>query len=74
MEAALPDYARALLSRYQAARYRFLLDSWGDGGAFIGFDMKQQIWSFVRRCTGAGARGRNAASYSSSGDICHFTI
>jgi hypothetical protein len=30
---ALPDYAPAfLLSRYQDAAYRSLLESWGDGG------------------------------------------
>ena len=30
---ALPDYAPAfLLSRYQDAEYRALLDKWGDGG------------------------------------------
>ena len=32
-ERALPDYAPAfLLSRYQDAKYRALLDNWGDGG------------------------------------------
>jgi glycine/D-amino acid oxidase-like deaminating enzyme len=33
LERPLPDYAPAfLLSRYQDARYRALLDAWGDGG------------------------------------------